>query len=114
MKAGSVILVKFPFTNLETTKKRPALILNTIAYSKNFSLITIAMITSRIEDPSIDGDYLLSKWKEAGLLHPSLVRMGKLATIENELIDKQLGELVKEDLVQLKKNFKKIFFYWIK
>jgi hypothetical protein len=43
------------------------------------------MITSQVEALALDGDVLLGDWEAAGLLHPSLLRVGKLATIDEEL-----------------------------
>ena len=113
MKAGEIILVKFPFTNLETTKKRPCLILNEVPYSAKLRLVTVAMITSRVESLPLKGDVLLKHWEKAGLLHPSLVRLAKIATLEGELVEKQLGVLATPDLKEIKKKFSALFGSWV-
>lgn len=113
MISGDIVLVKFPFTNLEKEKKRPALLLKQISFSRSEQLNVIVMITSQIESPAIDGDVLLSEWKASGLLHQSRVRLAKMATIESTLIESKLGKLQPKDLQKVKKEFSKMFEFWI-
>jgi mRNA interferase MazF len=95
-----IILVPFPFTDLTTSKKRPALVISPDAYNSG-SDVVIAFITSRLATPSRPGDHLVGEWQAAGLLKPSLLRM-KLATISRGIVIKKLGHLPKteEDRIQ--------------
>lgn len=111
-KAGDIIIVPFPFTDLRTTKKRPALVLTSVSSRTLPSLIVVAMITSQLESESIAGDYQIIKWKEAGLLHPSKVRLAKLVSLEENVLLKKLGNLQKEDRAGVKQTFKEIFSEW--
>jgi mRNA interferase MazF len=113
MKLGEIVLVKFPFSDLETAKKRPALVLIETKISKDIRVVTIAMVTSRIEGASLSGDYQIQKWSEAGLFHPSLIRFSKVATVEIELVEKPLGQLAVTDLKGAKTAFKKHFQAWV-
>ncbi len=113
MKPGDVILVQFPFTNLEHTKKRPALLLRSTALSGKAQLVTLAMITSKVDGLKLEGDVHLANWAHAKLLHPSLVRLAKIATVDADLIDKVLGHLVSADRKAIQKNFRKLFHEWI-
>jgi mRNA interferase MazF len=109
MEKFEVILVQFPFTNLEQNKQRPALVLNKTPYSEKLELITLAMITSKLDGPRIVGDYEIKDWKGAGLLHPSLLRLAKIATLENSLVIKTLGFLSETDQKKVKNAFKEQF-----
>jgi hypothetical protein len=71
------------------------------------------MITSQVEALALDGDVLLGDWEAAGLLHPSLLRVGKLATIDEELIDKTLGRLSDPDLDAARQAFRRVFAPWL-
>ena len=113
MKAGDVVLVKFPFANLETAKKRPALVLGAVEVSRRGRLVTIAMITSRTEGIRIEGDVLLEEWESARLLHPSLVRLSKVATVDGELIERTLGTLLNGDRARVARAFGKLFRGWM-
>ena len=110
---SQIILVKFPFSDLSSSKKRPALVLNHIQLTSDIGLVTISMITSRIDGIKLVGDYRIQKWKESGLLHPSLVRLSKIATIEQQLVEKPLGSLYNPDLSGFKRAFKKYFDFWL-
>ncbi|MFN2378046.1 MAG: type II toxin-antitoxin system PemK/MazF family toxin [Candidatus Binatia bacterium] len=114
MTPGSIALVRFPFSDMETTKKRPALVLGGSARSPRNRLVTVAMITSQIEALRIEGDVELSKWREAGLLHPSLLRLSKVATIDAGLVDKVIGELSAADNKAARQAFQTVFAYWMR
>jgi mRNA interferase MazF len=109
MSPFEVVLIKFPFANLENSKKRPALVLRQTRVTAKSSLVTIAMITSKVEGLELEGDYLLEDWVEAKLLHPSLVRLSKIATVDSELVEKKIGMLTLEDRKKVSKLFK-VFF----
>ena len=113
MKPGDVALVRFPFTELAATKKRPALVLARTARSKRNRLATLAMITSQVEALSLDGDVLLEDWRSAGLLHPSLLRLAKVATVDEDLVEKTIGSLSGTDTESARQAFRRMFSAWI-
>ena len=106
-KKWEIVLVPFPFTDLTSTKRRPAIVVSPDIYNQNKDVV-IAFVTSQINTTSRFGDYKLQKWKEAGMLSVSLVRM-KFATIDKSLIIKILGVLEKEDSEELEKNIVDFF-----
>ena len=113
MKPGEVALVRFPFTDLATAKKRPALVLGRTTRSPRNRLATVAMITSQVEAMKLDGDVLLTDWKAAGLLHPSLLRLAKVATVDEQLIEKTIGRLSARDLDVAREAFHRVFAFWV-
>ncbi|OGQ33310.1 MAG: hypothetical protein A3F16_04775 [Deltaproteobacteria bacterium RIFCSPHIGHO2_12_FULL_43_9] len=113
MNASDIVLVHFPFTSLEATKKRPALVLRNTILSKKINLVTIAMITSQVEGIQLEGDIFLDDWEEENLLYPSIVRLAKISTIEINLIEKKIGKLTKNDFEKVKKNFRQLYQYWL-
>lgn len=96
-----IILVPFPFTNLTTTKKRPALIISPEEYNDKLDVV-IAFITSKLDLEYILGDYKIRNWSEADLPKPSMIRM-KFATINKAIIIKKLGKLAEKDIAEFKK-----------
>jgi mRNA interferase MazF len=113
MKPADVVLVKFPFSDLESSKKRPVLILSCSDLTSKVRLVTLAMITSKIDGLKLPGDYIIKNWKEAHLLHPSLLRLSKVATVEAELVDKRLGRLSLTDIKGIQQAFQRQFKFWI-
>lgn len=102
-KRWDIVLVSFPFTDLSTTKKRPALIISNdnLRYSED---IIIAFVTSNINTYNEDTDVLIEKWQESGLPKRSLIRI-KFATVNSSIIVKTIGNLSEND----KLNFIKLF-----
>lgn len=107
------MLVRFPFTTLDAAKKRPALVLGSVKHSSKIHLVTFAMITSQLEGLVLEGDVRLREWKEARLLHPSLVRLSKVATADHELIERELGQLGPADRREIAKAFRKLNREWL-
>lgn len=97
-----IILVPFPFTNLKTTKKRPALIISPEEYNNKLDVV-IAFITSKLDLEYRLGDYKIEDWTNANLPKPSMIRM-KFATIDKSIIVKRLGRLSEKD----QNNFKEL------
>jgi mRNA interferase MazF len=94
-KKWDLVLVSFPFTDLKTTKKRPALIIDS---GKNdvHHYYLILFITSKIPATFESGDYQITRWQQAGLPKPSLVRY-KIATVDASIVIKRLGSLQETD-----------------
>ena len=93
---GDVVLVKFVFADEKGVKQRPALIVSTDRYHQNRReavLLAITSTTSRL----LAGDYKVKGWREAGLIHPSVVT-GIVRTIKQEMIAAKLGELPANEL----------------
>src|SRR5690606_29453348 len=104
---------RFPFTDFASTKKRPALVLARTARSPRNRLATLAMITSQVEALRLEGDVLLADWKAAGLLHPSLLRVAKIATVDEELVERTIGRLGEADRTAAREAFERVFAVWL-
>jgi mRNA interferase MazF len=100
-KKWEIVLVPFPFTDLSSAKRRPALVVSPDKYNTGNDVV-IAYVTSQINLPPRLGDYNLQKWKEAGLPKPSKIRM-KFATLDKGIIIKKIGTLEKEDSEEIEK-----------
>jgi len=104
MKPGDVVLIRFPQTDLQEGKLRPALVV-AIAPGR-YSDVLLALISSRtyqtipefdeIVDPS-DSDY-----ETSGLKVRSVIRLSRLATVESSVINARLGNISPERIQQLK------------
>jgi mRNA interferase MazF len=98
---GDIVLLKFPFTDRKSFKKRPALIINDF----NDGDIIVCRITSQIYNTK--NDFYLAKWKDAGLKLPSVVRIHKIATLDKSLVELIMGKLdeqSKKSIAQKIKN----------
>lgn len=110
-KSGEIVLVPFPFANLKSQKKRPALVLANPKHGK-LNLYVIAMITSQMSGSLLTGDVNLLQWEASGLPKPSKVRLAKVVSIDAELVIKKLGKLSAKDTQSVRKVFGEIFADW--
>lgn len=95
-KTFDVVVVPFPFTDQDTEKKRPALVLSDAeAFNDHTQNCVLAMITSA-KNPDWPVDAPIGSLKKAGLPAPSKVRM-KLFTLDSRLILKKIGGLAGKD-----------------
>jgi mRNA interferase MazF len=93
---GKIVVVPFPFTDLSSIKRRPALVLHETQYD-----IVVAYISSVIPSVVSSEDVLVLQsgpsFVSTGLLSDSVIMLDKLATLEKSLILRTLGE-VDDDL----------------
>ena len=118
-KPGDIVLVDFGFSEGSESKKRPALIISSDNYHKGRQEVIVVAITGNIKRV-LFGDTKIDKWKEAGLIYPSLVT-GIIRTIKDNMIihklrngglasDSQshkLGTLLQQDFQKVQKNLGK-------
>ena len=99
-RRGDVVLIPFPYTDLSATKTRPAVVVSSVLYHNLRTELLLAYLSSRIAmaDPRLD--YVLTDWKEAGLLKPTFMRP-KIAAIEPDLVIFRTGALTKHDLAEV-------------
>ncbi|MBI4322504.1 MAG: type II toxin-antitoxin system PemK/MazF family toxin, partial [Chloroflexi bacterium] len=88
---GEVVLVSFVFPDETGVKRRPAVIVSSNAYQLGRQGVIIAAITSRT-DRVLVGDHLITQWRQAGLLFPS-VATGIIRTIKQGMIAGKLGAM---------------------
>ena len=87
MKKGSIALVSFPFTDLSTTKLRPALVLHA-----DNDFYVLAFITS--QQPKEQTSLIPVQPTAAnGLELPSYIQCTKLATLDISLTHGEIGVL---------------------
>jgi len=92
---GDIVLVLFPDSNLRTSKRRPALVVQAGDLGADLPQTIVAMITSNIAragHPSrvmvrVDGENA----KRSGLLMDSVIMTDNLATIHYSEIDRVIG-----------------------
>ncbi|MBU0705218.1 MAG: type II toxin-antitoxin system PemK/MazF family toxin [Chloroflexi bacterium] len=94
MRRGAIVLAIYPFTDLSSAKRRPALVVSATERPERDCIL--AFITSRT-DRAIETDLLLDSTDEGfaatGLRVTSLVRCGKLMTLDRTLLTGRLGQL---------------------
>jgi mRNA interferase MazF len=90
---GDIVLVRFPFTDLTSAKKRPAIIVSPSAYAQLHGDVVLIALTSQDQnDPAL----ALAEWRAAGLPKPTWVKP-LVGTLSAGLIERQLGRIDPRD-----------------
>ncbi len=95
MKKGDIVLITFPFTDLKGSKLRPAVVLH-----HNKTDLTVCFISSQTRYPEFT-DILLEPSIENGLKKISVIKTGKIATLNINLAKGLLGVLTPADIKRL-------------
>mgnify|MGYP001603219410 CR=1 FL=1 len=108
---GDVVLIPFPFTDLSTFKQRPALVISGSEFNRRRQDIVVAAITSQVPASLPVTDYRLegADLKTGGLPKASIVKLGKIVTLDQRLIRKRLGTLPKITVAKILSQFHQIF-----
>ena len=102
-KAGQVVVFRFPQTDLEEGKLRPALLLGKLPGEYDDWLI--CMISSQTHQYIAGFDEIVEDsnedFKQSGLKVTSVIRVGRLAVVSGEIL---LGAISNDRLNHVKKN----------
>jgi len=95
LKRGDIVLCQFPFTDLSSSKRRPAIIVSSKISEDNDMIL--AFITSVVNEKIIDTDLLLSNneadFMGTGLKKTSIIKLNKIATINISIISGIMGNI---------------------
>lgn len=92
---GDIIIVPFPFTDREASKRRPALVCSSQLFNRQAKHVVLAMITTSMH-AAWPGDVLIRDLDAAGLRVTSVVRW-KLFTLDASFILRRAGALSARD-----------------
>ena len=110
-KRGDIILVPFPFTDLSTTKQRPALVVSSDALNATSHDVLVAAITSQIPAMLTAEEFMIPPGDLAacGLPKPSVVRVAKLAALHRQLVIRRIGSMPEASLEQILMQIRQLF-----
>lgn len=104
---GDIVLVPFPFTDQTAAKKRPAVVVNSHAYSRQRPDLILMAVTSQVNFPLQFGDIPVSDWRQAGLIKPSVIKP-IFTTLEKRLVLRKLGRLGQKERTALMETFNEV------
>ncbi len=96
-----VILVRYPFSDLTSSKVRPAVVVNASHSSQDLFVVALTSKTSNL----LAGEFILADWKLAGLNVETAVKRG-IFTIKQTLVKKYVGKLSDADAEQLENSLR--------
>ncbi|MDH7504005.1 MAG: type II toxin-antitoxin system PemK/MazF family toxin [Verrucomicrobiota bacterium] len=86
LKLGDIHICSFPFTSGQFSKPHPVLVLLDLEEDCLIARITSVPHIGLLDVP-------VTRWHEAGLEKPSVVRLTRLVTAEKTLLKLKIGEL---------------------
>jgi mRNA interferase MazF len=104
-----VVKVPFPFTDIDATKVRPALVISSAKhFNARVGSSILVMITSLKPTRNLwPSDIAIEDLLSAGLPVPSIVRW-KIFTLDHRLILTRLGSLSAKDRTHVQKKLKEV------
>lgn len=105
LEAGQVVLLPFPHTNLKTGKKRPALVLTGREYHDESRDTVLAYVTSQHQTGKWSIKITAQDLSTGKLVKDSWVRVDRLATVEQGLVQGVVGQLKQNVLRKVRASF---------
>lgn len=106
MKPGDIVLLRFSQADLSTGKLRPPLVV-ALAPGRHPDVL-LALITSKTYQEIPDFDEVVTNndadFAESGLKVHSVIRLARLVSVEESVINARLGEISAERLRRIKKR----------
>ncbi len=106
MNIGDIIIVSFPFANLISYKARPAVVI--AETPDEYKDVLVSLITSVIPQQLNSLQIKLTSDRTNNLKVDSVIKVYRIATIENNKIIAVIGKLNKEQLKEFKEKFKSL------
>lgn len=95
LEQRTICLIPIPFTELNTTKKRPVVIISNNKYNTKTEDILVMAITSNIKDKKYSILITNEHMEEGTLLKNSIIRVDKIYSINKSLVVKEFGKINK-------------------
>lgn len=106
---GDVVLFRFPQTDLQDGKLRPALVIKKLP--DEYDDLLICMISSRIYRSNEQLDEIItpkdSDYQSSGLKTESIIRASRLAVVEKDILIGKIGKISSERLGKVKEKLAK-------
>jgi mRNA interferase MazF len=109
IREGQIVLFRFPQTDQQSGKLRPALVVRKLP-SKNEDWL-ICMISSQLSQEIPGFDEIISPddpdFKDSSLKLPSLIRIGRLALVNVNILAGSIGHVADTRLTRIRQNLSK-------
>jgi len=103
---GQIVLFKFPRTDLQPGKPRPALLVGKLPGEYDDWLI--CMLSTQLRHYIQEFDEIIqigdSDFSDSGLKEPSIIRVGRLAVVDESILMGAIGEIDSDRFQRVKTN----------
>jgi len=98
---NEIVLVRYPFSDLTSSKVRPAVIVNAPHASQDVLIVPLTSRTTAL----LAGEFVLAEWRSAGLNVETAAKRG-IFTIHQKLVLKSVGRLLTVDAEKLENSLR--------
>lgn len=98
---NEIVLVCYPFSDLASSKVRPAVIVNAPHASQDVLIVPLTSRTTVL----LAGEFVLAEWKRAGLNVETAAKRGIFA-VHQKLVLKSIGRLLTVDAEKLESSLR--------
>jgi|SRR3989344_628707 len=102
---GDVVVIPFPFSDLTSAKRRPALVVANLAGDDYI----LAQITTVVRSDEYAIPLGMRDFRKGNLPQPSIIRPNKLFTADKSLIAYRAGNIKEEKIKEVEQALVKIF-----
>jgi len=93
MEQRDIILVEFPFSDLEHKKIRPAIIVSNTAYNQNSGDVLAVPLTTNLEIREYAFLITSQDLEKGELIRESKVKVDKIFSVEKKLVKLKIGKI---------------------
>lgn len=98
---NDIILVQYPFSDLSSSKVRPAVVVSSPHTSEDIMIVPLTSKTTSL----LSGEFILTDWSVAGLNVETAVKRG-VYTVHQSLVVKLVGQLTTSDVDRLEQSLR--------
>lgn len=98
---NDIVLVRYPFSDLSTSKVRPAVVVNAPHSSQDIFIVPLTSKTTTL----LAGEFILADWASSGLNIETAVKRG-LYTVQQNLVVKVIGSMTAADAARLEQSLR--------
>jgi mRNA interferase MazF len=110
VRRGSIVIVRYPFTDLSSIKVRPAVILTPDHLMRKLDDVLCLFISSSLPTELLSTDFVLEpnhpSFPKTGLKYRSVFRTHKLALLHKSLVLRILGEMDKDLMNEINRRLR--------
>lgn len=99
-----VVLVKYPFTDLNKGKIRPVIVISNDEFNLNSRDIVGVPLTTNMKEVPYSLKIVQKDFEDGKLLYESVVRVGKILAIDKSIVQMRIGKINKEIFGKIKKE----------
>jgi mRNA interferase MazF len=106
LESGAVVLINFPFTDLQSSKIRPALVLS-VKGDDVIILGIFSKVPDQLRESWICIDESNPAFRQTGLKKASIIKTEKIAVVHQSFIRRVLGRISSEFMQRVKQTLRK-------